>query len=310
MGLMNVRRVLIAMVLFAMSWDAKAACVGTPTHICVSHNGFVFEVNGVARGALNFQVGTTYEFEMTASVSSFHPFILTTSSTGGFGSTPLGASAGVQGPNPANMPGQIIQFTPVNAGTVFYQCSSHAGMGAAINVTAALPSISGLSDLVIHQNTSTGPLPFTVGDATTAASNLTLTALSTNTALIPTNQILFGGDNSNRTATVTPSTNQSGQSRISVIVSNPGGGKATNSFVITVVPLALEILSAGPQSNVLQFIGLSNRTYSLERSDSLSAGPWEGTAVPSPLTNGPVRLTNSVNDIPIRFYRLATPFSP
>jgi hypothetical protein len=290
---------------------AFGACVGTSTHICVTHNGTAFVVNGVVRGALNFVVGTTYEFEMTSGNFSFHPFVLTTSANGGFGSPALGSSDGVQGPNPATAVGQIIRFTPVRAGRVFYQCSAHLSMGGPIDVTVAGPSISGLSDKIIHMNTSTGSLPFTIGDNSgTPVTDLTVSALSSNVVLVPTNNIVFGGSDSNRTVTVTPTVDQSGTSRISVVVANPSGTAVTNSFLLTVVPLTLAILRGDANTNVLQFNALSNRTYSLESRDSLSEGSFSGVPIPSAPANRVVRITNDVRGVNSRYYRLATPAVP
>ena len=47
-------------------------------------------------------------------------------------------------------------------------------------------------------------LAFTVGDLETAAADLTVTATSSNTALVPDANIVFGGSGANRTVTVTP----------------------------------------------------------------------------------------------------------
>ena len=40
-------------------------------------------------------------------------------------------------------------------------------------------------------------LPFTVGDAQTAPGSLTVTATSSNTALVPTANVVFGGSGAN-----------------------------------------------------------------------------------------------------------------
>ena len=55
------------------------------------------------------------------------------------------------------------------------------------------PTISNIPDQTIFQNSSTGPIPFTVGDAQVAAANLQLSAASSNPVLIPNANIVFGG---------------------------------------------------------------------------------------------------------------------
>ena len=55
------------------------------------------------------------------------------------------------------------------------------------------PTISSIPDQTIVQNSSTGPIPFTVGDAETPAANLQLSAASSNPGLIPNQNIVFGG---------------------------------------------------------------------------------------------------------------------
>jgi Bacterial Ig domain len=83
-----------------------------------------------------------------------------------------------------------------------------------------------------------GPLAFTVGDAETAASALTLGASSSNPTLVPTSGIAFGGSGANRTVTVTPAAGRTGTATITVTVSD-GRLVATDTFVLTVAGGAL-----------------------------------------------------------------------
>ena len=61
-----------------------------------------------------------------------------------------------------------------------------------------------------NKNQPTTQQPFVIGDVETAASNLTMSATSSNPALIPAGNVLFGGSDSNRTVQVTPAANQNG----------------------------------------------------------------------------------------------------
>ena len=97
-----------------------------------------------------------------------------------------------------------------------------------------LPTISAFPDLTLPQNSTTGPIPFTVGDAPLPPDQLTLEAVSSNTNLVSDAGLLLGGSQSNRTLTVTPAAGQSGSAFITVTVTDPGGLSASASFTLTV----------------------------------------------------------------------------
>lgn len=94
------------------------------------------------------------------------------------------------------------------------------------------PTITSIPAQTIDQDTSTAAIPFTIGDAETSASALALDAASSNTALVPRANIVFGGSGANRTVTVTPLPGQTGSADITVFVSD---GEATNSTTFNLV---------------------------------------------------------------------------
>jgi len=96
------------------------------------------------------------------------------------------------------------------------------------------PTISDIAAQSIYAGGNTGALAFTVGDAQTAASSLTLSGTSSNTTLVPNANIVFGGSGASRTVTVTPASGQSGTATITVTVSD-GSLTASDTFVLTVV---------------------------------------------------------------------------
>lgn len=98
------------------------------------------------------------------------------------------------------------------------------------------PTISTVPDQVISQNTSTAVLPVTLGDSLVTGNNLTLTASSSNTNLIPNPDIVLGGSGNYRTVQVTPAAYESGMATITLVVNNgqPTANTATNSFLVTV----------------------------------------------------------------------------
>ena len=107
--------------------------------------------------------------------------------------------------------------------------------------TVSPPTISGIADQSTPVNTTTPAIPFTIGDAQTAASNLVLTVTSSNPALVPTNNIAFGGSDTNRTITLTPLADQMGTATITVTVTDGDGMSTNDSFVLTVSPAQLTV---------------------------------------------------------------------
>jgi hypothetical protein len=99
------------------------------------------------------------------------------------------------------------------------------------------PTISGIADQTINEDSATAALSFVVGDAETAAGALSVSATSSNTVLVPLGNIVFGGSGSNRTVTVTPAPNQFGTTTLTVTVTDATGGTASDAFVLTVQPV-------------------------------------------------------------------------
>lgn len=97
------------------------------------------------------------------------------------------------------------------------------------------PTISAIADVSIAQGGSTGAIPFTVGDAETAAGSLVVTASSSNTTLLPNTgaALALGGSGSSRTIALTPASTGSGTTTVTVTVSD-GALSASRSFVLTV----------------------------------------------------------------------------
>ena len=84
-------------------------------------------------------------------------------------------------------------------------------LGSYVRASAnTAPTITTIASQTVAAGTSTGPLAFTVGDAQTAASSLTVSGTSSSVTLVPNSNIVFGGSGSGRTVTVTPASGQSG----------------------------------------------------------------------------------------------------
>ena len=87
------------------------------------------------------------------------------------------------------------------------------------------------------RKTARPPLAFTISDAETAAGSLTLQGWASDPVLVPTNNIVFGGSDGNRTVTVTPAANLSGFASIFIKVTDGNGASTTGGFSLTVTVL-------------------------------------------------------------------------
>lgn len=98
------------------------------------------------------------------------------------------------------------------------------------------PTLSFLANRTIAEDTSTGPIFFTVGDPDNDPAALTVSALSSNPVLVPASGLVLGGRGSSRTLTVTPVPDQWGTATITVRVSD-GALVTARTFVLTVTPV-------------------------------------------------------------------------
>jgi formylglycine-generating enzyme required for sulfatase activity len=107
-------------------------------------------------------------------------------------------------------------------------------------------TISDIADQTITVSGNTGAIAFTVGDGPSVTTPLALSGSSSNTALVPNANIVFGGSGANRTVTVTPVSNQTGSATITVTVSN-GSLSVSDTFVLTVsiVPAGMALIPQG-----------------------------------------------------------------
>ncbi len=106
-----------------------------------------------------------------------------------------------------------------------------------VNSINDIPTISDITDQTIVENSNTGVIMFTIGDAETSSADLIVSGSSSNTTLVPNGNIVFGGSGANRTITITPAVNQSGTATIIVTITDEDGNTASDTFILDVVPL-------------------------------------------------------------------------
>ena len=120
-----------------------------------------------------------------------------------------------------------------------------------VNANTA-PTITAIGPQSTNENTPTSAITFTIGDAETQPTGLTVSGTSSNTILVPNANITFGGGNgANRTVVLTPSFGQFGTTTITVTVSD-GALDTSVTFVLTVnaVNDPPTISAIGPQSTL------------------------------------------------------------
>jgi hypothetical protein len=143
-----------------------------------------------------------------------------------------GASRTVTIAPAANRSGSATITLSVSDGAL----SASSSFTLTVTPVNAPPTIDAPPDTTIDANTSTAPLPITIGDRETVAAALTLTATSSNAVLVPTTNISFDGSGASRTVIVTPAAGRSGSATITLIVSD-GDLTSSASFLLTVRPI-------------------------------------------------------------------------
>ncbi len=96
------------------------------------------------------------------------------------------------------------------------------------------PTISTIANQIIQPGTSTSALAFTVGSSSTPLNSLVIGATSSNTGVIPDNDIVLGGSGANRTITITAPAGSYGATTISITVQDIPGLVTTGTFTLNV----------------------------------------------------------------------------
>jgi hypothetical protein len=160
-----------------------------------------------------------------------------------------------------------------------------------VNPVTDPPTLSPIPNQIVDENSSTGPIPFIIGDVDTVASALVVSGYSSNPALIPSSNIVFAGSGNNRTLTVLPIANQFGTATLTVSAVDGTGAATFTSFTVTVKAL-IRIALAGKD------VDLSwAATNGVLQHCSEIGGLWEDL-LPEPTS--PLKISPSG----IHFYRL------
>ncbi len=112
-----------------------------------------------------------------------------------------------------------------------------AACGGGSTPKNATPTIAGIADQSVEQDTPTNALPVMVSDAETPADQLQITLASSDLALIPVSGLVLSGTGASRTLTVTPASGATGTATVSLVVIDNNGASTTGTFKLTVSPV-------------------------------------------------------------------------
>lgn len=101
-----------------------------------------------------------------------------------------------------------------------------------VNPINDLPTVTGITNRVINEDTPT-VIAFDVFDVETSAASLAIAAVSSDTNLVPTANLIFSGTGTNKNVTITPAANKFGSSLITISV-NDGIVTTNSSFLLTI----------------------------------------------------------------------------
>ena len=183
------------------------------------------------------------------------------------------------------------------------------------------PTISSIADQSTAMNTPTAAIQFTVDDAESGPTNLTVSGVSSNLTLVPNGNFVFGGSGANRTVTITPAAGKTGTAIITVKVSD---GSLTNStsFTLTVTatntpptistvadqtinedtvagPIPFTVGDAETPAGSLTVSGVSSSQTLVPNSNIALGGSGSNrtvTVTPAPDQNGAALITLTVSD--------------
>ncbi len=106
-----------------------------------------------------------------------------------------------------------------------------------VGVSAGAPTITELPVLSILEDESSQPLAFSIDDDATAASDLVVRAVSSDTTLIAASGLVLAGNAGERTLTITPVADAHGTAQVTITVSD-GADEASTTFTVVVQPVA------------------------------------------------------------------------
>src|SRR6185503_8592135 len=144
-------------------------------------------------------------------------------------------------PPPGTYYWSVQAIDPALAGSAFSEESTFV-------ITNSLPTISPVPRVTAPPNGPPTVIAFTVGDLETPTGELLVAARSSNTNLLPNENLVLGGAGADRRLTITPLPDRLAESVISLTVTDAGGLGVTRTFVFDVDQFTLA--ATFPTTNV------------------------------------------------------------
>ena len=242
--------------------------------------------------------------ELSLSVSTSNPALLpleqiVLSGTGGNRQISITPTAGLSGSGTVTI---FVTDGTATTSTVF-----------TVQVTPVndAPLISSISDQTVDEDATLAGIPFTISDEDSV--NLTVTASTNNSTLLPPGSVSITGVGGNRQVFITPAANKFGSAVVSITVSD-GEASATSTFNLTVnsvndAPTAVADSTSVPADGSVVISVLGNDIdidgTLIPGSVEIVAVPASGTVVANP--NGTITFTPETGSSGIAFfsYRVA-----
>jgi hypothetical protein len=136
----------------------------------------------------------------------------------------------------------------------------------------------------MYEDGTVGGIPFTLSDAETPATSLTVQVSSSNPALVTGGGLSLGGTGANRTLAVTPLGNQSGVSMLTLTVMDGSGNTSSNTFLLTVVPVN-DAPTLNPLGNLGILTNAGQQTVSLSGISSGAANENQALTIQATSSN-------------------------
>lgn len=96
------------------------------------------------------------------------------------------------------------------------------------------PQIQGLTDQSVAQDTTVGPLPFSISDADSDVGGVVVTVTSSDTSIIPSDNLILAGTGASRTLQFTPASDVIGTANVTVRAVDPAGNTSTATIRVQV----------------------------------------------------------------------------
>jgi hypothetical protein len=153
-----------------------------------------------------------------------------------------------------------------------------AGCGGGSGGQSSAPRVGALSDQVVNQDTTLGPLPIAITAGAGHSADLTVTAMAADGTLVPPDNLVVSGTGADRTLTLTPAPDQTGTTQVTLTVQDGMGHVVSQAFRLTVNPVyaaftqyATETFQADDTSTPKQVSGLTFQPDADNNADAFSA---------------------------------------